>query len=288
MRNKLFIIILPILLLTLVTGTTNVATASVLAAPTATPTNCIPIKDAVKKGLIKLELSSNGNLFFKDPLHYTITNLSSSPQQICFPAGQIMLPSDIGDQALVVVGTVILMIQMGQIAEGNLFADCINESKHAPSDGSAYTLGDMATDDLLKVVRAIDVRSAKGRLGGQLAIWAVTDQLTLDDLNNPPSSSNEPSLTDTIRPLLCLAQDEVDLGQQLLQDAEVKASLYKGQNPITAYCQSQGIPSISSFIEQAKLWGERTLLLVGLGICGCLILIVAMIALVIHMARGRK
>jgi len=284
----------------------QVAAASGLAAPSSlpTPNGSITIKEALNQGLIKLTLTANGQLFYQSPLHYFIENLTTKPLQIDFPVGQIFIPDDIAYQAFVLANTVHLDLNLGMIVpnqivavdlnlaprqsmEGDLSVFCINESRHSPSTGITYQVGDMAKGDLLKLAQAIEVKSAKGHIGAQLAVWALTDKLTLNDFNATPSP-DQPSLIESIRPVLCLAQDDINLGQQLLVDAKVSERLYTGENPITSYCQSQGIPAISQIEQQAKVLGERAILYIGLGACGCVIVIIAIVLLAIRLFRKRK
>ena len=275
------------------------------AAPAPTPTlgGYITIKEALDRGLIKLTLTGNGELFYHNPIHYMIENLTPNAQKIVFPAGQLLVPNDIAYQAFVISMTVHIDLNLGkvpnhvveanyvlapnQVMEGDLPAFCINESRHSPSAGIEYQLGGMATGDLIKLAQVIESKSANGHLGAQLAVWALTDKITLNDFTATPSP-DQPSLIDTIQPLLCLAQDEIDLGQQLLVEAGVSERLYTGGNPITSYCQNKGIPSISQIEQQAKNLGERALLFIGLGACGCIIVIVVIVLLAIRLFRKRK
>jgi len=282
------------------------AVAPVLAASSPTPTHngSITVKEAVNRGLIRLTLTANGELFYHSPLHYLVENLTSNPLQIEFPVGQLFIPDDIAYQAFVLANTVNLGLNLGQVlpnqivavdlnlapnqsVEGNLPVFCTNESRHSPSAGITYTLGKMAQGDLLKLAQVIESQSAQGHLGAQLAVWALTDKLAFNDFN-ATQSPGQPSLVDSIRPVLCLAQDEINLGQQLLVDSQVSERLYTGENPITTYCQSQGIPAISQIEQQAKTLGERALLLIGLGACGCVIVIIGVVLLAIRLFRKRK
>jgi hypothetical protein len=255
--------------------------------PTPTPPACIPVAKAVADGLIKLTLTGNGKLFFRNPLHYLVVNLTDKAIVICFPVGQINRPVDGVGQSLILPKEVILDLGAGQTLEGDLDAFCINEHKSAPSDGEEYRLGAMATGKLLDLANAIAKHSAQDRWGAQLALWAITDQYSLDELQATPDP-NTPSLTDSIRPLFCLTQDDVNLGQQLLQEANTGVSLYQGDNPLTAYCQSQGIPSFSQIIQRLKLLGIEAALVLGAGALGCVAVVVGLIVLIVRLARRPK
>jgi len=261
----------------------------ILAAttPTPTPLPCISIAKAVANGQVKLTLTGNGQLFFKSPLHYVLINLTAKPIVICFPVGQINQPVDGAGQSLILPKEVILNLEAGQTLEGDLEAFCINEHKSAPSDGEEYRLGPTASGKLLDLANAIAAASAGGRWGAQLAVWAITDQYSLDDLQATPDP-NQPSLTDSIRPLFCLTQDDVDLGQQLLQEANTGVSLFHGENPLTSYCQSQGIPSLSQIVQRLKVLGIEAAIAVVGGSLLCVGLIAGLIVLIVRLARRPK
>jgi hypothetical protein len=255
--------------------------------PTPTPPNCIPIKQALAQGLVRLTLSGNSQLFFKKPLHYKIENLTAKAIRICLPVGLIANPTDSGSQSLILVKETILDLAANQVLEGDLQAFCINEHKHAPTADVEYQFGAMAKGSLLDLADQIAAQSAQERWGAQLAVWAITDQYNLNDLTATPDP-NQPSLTDEIRPLFCLTQDDITLGQQLLQDANAGVSLYSGENPLTAYCQSQGIPSIGQIGQRLKILGIEAVVVVVVGALACIGVIVGIILLAVRLARKPK
>ncbi len=257
--------------------------------PNATTGNCIPLDEAMKKGLVQMSLASNGGPFWTTPLHYQIQNLTDKALKICVPAGMIFNPDDSSFQSLMVVKTVIIDLAPKETKEGDLSADCINEKKHAPDQGIVYKFGKMAQGKLLSLANTIDAESAQGHWGTEFAIWAVTDNFTLNDLGlGATPDPNQPSLMASIEPLLCLTQDDVNLGQKLLQDAQTSLTLYSGDNPLTSYCQSQGIPSLSQIGQRLKILGIQAGLILGAGILGCIVVVALVIILAIRLFRKPK
>ncbi len=257
--------------------------------PNATTGNCIPIDQAVKQGLVQLSMSSNGGAFWSTPLHYQIQNLTNRTLRICVPAGTIFNPVDDSFQSLMVVKTVVIELAPKETKEGDLASDCINEKKHAPDQGIEYQMGKSAQGKLLSLANTIDAESAQGHWGTEFAIWAVTDNFSLNDMGlGATPDPNQPSLMASIEPLLCLTQDDVSLGQKLLQDARTGLALYTGDNPLTSYCQSQGIPSLSQIGQRLKILGIQAGLILGAGILGCIVVVVVVIILAIRLFRKRK
>jgi len=290
--SKLFrLLILPLFLFSLLlplSGNVAAAPAHAGTAPTPTPPNCIPIKKAVAQGSVKLTLTGSGQLFFKSPLHYQLVNLTSQALQICFPAGQIANPSDPGEQSLMIAQDVVVDLAPNQTQEGDLEAFCINQHKAAPSDGMDYQFGPMAEGKLLKLSGAIQTESAGGHWGAQLAVWAITDHYDLAMDFQVTPDPNQPSLADSIRPLFCLAQDDTTLGQKLLQDAGTGVNLYQGENPLVAYCQSQGIPSLGQIGQRLKILGIEAAVATVVGALLCVGVLVGLIVLIVRLARGPR
>ncbi len=255
--------------------------------PTPTPPPCTPVDQALAQGLIRLTLTGNGGLFYKKPIHYKIENLTDQKLVICFPVGMLLEPGDGTQQSLVVPVTVVIELGPGQVREDDLAAFCINESKHAPAEGAEYRVGGMAEGSLLRLAYAIDAQSADGHLGVQMAVWAITDNFTLDDLSAPPTSG-EPSLAQGLGVVLCLAQDEVGLGQQLLEQAEAGVALYQGENPLTATCEAQGLPSLGDLLQRLKVIGIGAAIAIGVGGLACISVVVLLIVLVVRMLRKKK
>jgi hypothetical protein len=267
-----------------VSGTARPAQAYL---PTPTPPPCIPIDQAIAQGLVRVSLTGSGDLFYKTPIHYRVENLTDQPLVICFPVGMLLDPGDGSMQTMMVAVTAVIELGAGEVREGDLAAFCINETKHAPSEGAAYQVGGTAEGSLLNLAYAIDAQSADGHIGAQLAVWAITDGFNLNELSVTPEPGN-PTLVETIAPLLCLAQEEITLSQQLLEQAEAGVSLFQGENPLTAACEEQGIPSLDSILDRLKVIGIGAAVALALGGLVCIGLVVLLIVLVVRMLRKRK
>jgi hypothetical protein len=263
------------------------ATVAQADLPTPTPPPCTPIDQAMAQGLIRLTLTANGNLFYKNPIHYKVENLTDKQLTICFPVGMLLVPDNGSVQSLIIALTVIIDLTPNEVREDDLAAFCINETKAAPEQGAGYRLGGMASGGLLRLAYAIEAQSAQEKLGAQYAVWAITDHYSLDDLNATPVPG-QPSLIDEIKPLMCLSQDDVNLGQELLQQANAGVVLYQGENPLTSYCQSQGIPSLSNILQRLKVIGIGAAIAIGAGALTCIAVVVLLIVLVVRMLRKKK
>lgn len=259
-------------------------------AATPTPSGCESVKEALAKEQVKLALAANGNLFFRDALGYTITNLTTIRLDLCFPAGMSFAPEDPGMQILLLGQTAMLSLDPGQTLSGTLFVFCTQLSKHAPTSGDGYTVESTTRPELQRMAEVIDAQGDQGRIGAQLAVWAVTDNFTLDSMLSPAGTGGPNEMVNTIRPLLCLASGEVDLGEQILEASKAQVHLYTGTNPVgPSYCASQGLPAINldTLKHQAEVMGMRALAVLLAGTCGCLIVAGLIVYVIIRLIRRK-
>lgn len=251
--------------------------------------SCRSVAEAVQAGDVELTLEANNSEFYNEPLDYSLENLTGQQLEVCFPAGLTMISGSGAYQNLVLTKTVTVLLPPNGKQEGRLPADCMNLSKDAPAAGGRFALGAMAQGDLLRVAQTIDRQSAQGRLGAQLAIWAVTDGLTLEEIGGGADSESA-QLLQVIAPLLCLAGDEIDLGQSLLQESESNARLFaEDSGGAAAFCASRGLPAnFEEFAAWAGRLGTVAIAVICGGFCLCGILVIALITGIILLIRSRK
>ena len=197
-------------------------------APVAAQTpNCRSVMEAIAAGEATLVLTANANIFYDQPLDYSLSNLSANALDVCFPAGLTMISGDGQYQNLVLTRTIDVSVPVNGSSSGTLFADCINLERHAPSSGGSFSPGGMADGALLRVAQAIDARSDQGTLGAQMAIWAVTDGFTLE--GGTGATGENASMIELLAPILCLDSKDIDEGQAILTQANAGVSLYSNE-----------------------------------------------------------
>jgi hypothetical protein len=260
-----------------------------LADTTFAQSQPLTLSDAVRQGIIEVQLNGSGEPFWQESVAYVIKNKRPTPVAIVVPAGLILEPEDDSIQRLVIAKQYTILLCgtapgtraptgtpcANTTVKGKWYAFCINLSRHAPDEDSVYSVGPMATGPLLQVVRQVDQKAAAGRLGAQFAVWRVTDDFTLDAINSPDLQNSE--LLQIIAPLLSLARPEIDLAQSLLQDSNTGLKFYSGTpppdlfNPDTLLSPGArtGIPEIDSLKQQVEdtVRGAAILSAVVGGIC---------------------
>ncbi len=221
------------------------------------------IADAVAQGAIEVELKGTGELFFMDGLAYTIRNRRNAALTIVVPVGQVFEPDDSGVQPLVVAKEYRLALAANGTATGRFTTFCASASKSAPDTTDTFRVGQAASGNLKKVADAINRQNAQGRLAGQFAVWAVTDNFTLDSLELP-EGQNE--IMQFIRPFLALARDEIKLTQTILDDSGTGIKFYTGELPDKV--EIPGVPNVPGVPSLPDL-GPLQRALDFLRCCGC-------------------
>jgi hypothetical protein len=270
-----------------------VVAAVALAAPrpvSAQAPSCRSVVDAVNAKEATLSLKANSNEFYTNPLDYVLKNLTGQQLDLCFPAGLTMISGDSANQNLVLTRTILVTVAPNGEKRGDLSADCMNLSKHAPGFGAGFSVGGMAQGDLLRVIQAIDKRSAQGRLGSQIAIWAVTDGLTLEDIGNSGSNSDTAQMLQVISPLLCLAGDDIDLAQSLLTESGSAARLFaENSGGAAGFCASHGLPAnLDEFVQTFAKLGAVSIIAICGGCCLGFVILIALIVGLVALVRSRR
>jgi hypothetical protein len=265
-----------------------IAFSQFLASPSpaaAQEPGCRPVSEALAAGEITLLLEVNEDMFYNEPLNYNAENIIGDRVEFCFPAGMIMVSGNGGYQNLVLTRTVDVILGAGERRQGRLAAACVNLDKDAPATGMSFEPGPMAGGDVLGVALAIERNGAQGSLGAQLALWAVTDGLTLGGSGGSASESSD--MFRLIAPLLCLAKDELELGQRLLEEADAEVRLYAGDSQSgLQFCQELGLPTDMNQIM--LLIGRYSLLTLCCCGGGCGLMLIVLIVGGVLIVRSRK
>jgi hypothetical protein len=248
--------------------------------------HCRPVTEALAAGEITLSIEANEDTFFNEPLTYDTENISGGEVNFCFPAGMTMISGSGSAQNLILTRTVEVFLGPGESRQGRLAAACVNLDKHAPEAGTSFQPGPMAAGDVLAVALAIERNDAQGSIGAQLALWAVTDGFTLDSSGGSDSETAE--MFRLIAPILCLAKDELELGQRLLEEAGTDARLFEGDSSSgLAFCERLGYPTdINQLMLIIGRYSALTICCCGGG-CGLMLIVLAVGVVLIIRSRKR-
>lgn len=140
------------------------------------------------------EIISSGDGFTAgEIIKVKVNNPSDKPTTVEIPCGLIFNPPEgSGEQKLMVIQAVVEEIPAGGTSELTPYVVCIESSASVPGEGSAYTVGDMATEaGLLKLSDCLcredldpSMAAFQEMLGVQFATWIVADDINMDDLES--------------------------------------------------------------------------------------------------------
>lgn len=127
-------------------------------------------------------------------LSVQVTNPSSDEIILTIPCGLIFEPSSRSEeQRLMVIQQASGVVLPGETLSLTPYVVCIDSTRSAPTSGSAYQVGTIASDDILKLAMCIcqeelstdlenDPNAFNQQLGVQFAVWAVAEDLSLEGI----------------------------------------------------------------------------------------------------------
>jgi hypothetical protein len=154
-----------------------------VSATTLTFSKTIDIRAAIKSGLIEVEPFGNGGHTGKC-IQLKLKNLKKKKLEIFVPAGLIFNSVDTFNQDLIIIQDRMLVLDKFQKRSFSLYAMCIQASNASPSIESLFETGPEAEGNLLEVIKFIDKKNIRTQ-AAQYAIWAVTDNKRIENINHP-------------------------------------------------------------------------------------------------------
>lgn len=106
-----------------------------------------------------------------------VTNQTEEEQVVEIPAGLVFTPEDSGEQDLMVLDAVVVILEPEETLILTPYVVCIDADAAVPSSGSAYQLGYLESDDLLRFAQCVDQESngslTQDDIGLQFAVWTI-------------------------------------------------------------------------------------------------------------------
>ncbi len=113
-----------------------------------------------------------------------VTNLTDDEVLVTIPCGLVFQPANGDEQRLMVIQPEGITLAPGEQGEMQPYVICIDANRAGPSVGSSYSLGLMATEDLLSLAQCIcqeDLAALEesfdfeSLLGLQMAVWMTSE-----------------------------------------------------------------------------------------------------------------
>ncbi len=136
-----------------------ISAQATFAAATPVPTAVVPpeqlLPAQLKSNQLKLKgvsiVPGTSGTFYGPILQVEVTNPGSKEVVTHIPCGLVFAPDDSNNQRLMVLQPITGVVTAKGSATLTPFVDCIDDSRHAPPDAAVYSIGTMATGDLLKL-----------------------------------------------------------------------------------------------------------------------------------------
>ncbi len=154
----------------------------ILFTTTQSFSKTIDIRAAIKSGLIEVTPVGQGGHTDKC-IRLSLKNLKKKKLEIFVPAGLIFNSIDTFKQDLIIIQDRMLVLEKFQKRSFSLYAMCIQASNASPSKESLFKTGPEAEGNLLKVVKFVDEKNIRTN-AAQYAIWAVTDNKRIENINH--------------------------------------------------------------------------------------------------------
>lgn len=138
------------------------------------------VADALDKKLIQLIPAGLGGYQGKC-LEVIIKNTSSKILSLEIPAGQIFASEDSNVQDLVVTQSQTLALAPEARQKKQLFTMCTQSGNVSPGKGETFSLGEMASPSLHKLVQRIDAGNYQNSTA-QSAVWSISNQESIDEV----------------------------------------------------------------------------------------------------------
>lgn len=146
----------------------------------------IKLRDAIKKGMVKMNVRATGHT--GKCVTANITNEMGVPITLDVETGQKLLCSDTTVQDLVISRSELITLKPKETHSHKFYAFCIEMHNGGPANNS-YRIGDMAKGALLKVVQFIAKNGLQDVLG-QNAVWCVTDNNSITSLKGTVTNAD--------------------------------------------------------------------------------------------------
>jgi len=143
----------------------------------------LSLKEAKIKGWIDYKASGNGeSTHYLKPLKIIVRNRKDDPVKIKINSGRKFISKDTLIQNLIVTKEELITLKAFESKNVEVFSMCIQQYNGCPSDKAEYEAGEMADKKLLAVVKIIEENGYYNTIG-QYAVWAITDDLPLDQIS---------------------------------------------------------------------------------------------------------
>ncbi len=141
------------------------------------------LKTALEKNIIHLKINGNSeSTHYYQPISIEITNKTNKSIVIKIPNGQQFVSDSTEIQDIIITQEEMIALKPNQSLNKNLFGMCIQEYYSASGENDTFHLGEMASENLVKLTSEIEKNKSFNTIG-QYAVWALTDEYPIEEID---------------------------------------------------------------------------------------------------------
>ena len=147
------------------------------------PISTYDIKTAVEKNIIHFKAIGNPvSPHYYQPISIKITNKTNKYIVLKIPNGQRFVSDSTEIQDIIITREDMIALRPFQSLEKKLFGMCIQENNAASSERDTFHLGEMASENLVKLTSEIEKNNSFNTIG-QYAVWSLTDKYPIEKID---------------------------------------------------------------------------------------------------------
>lgn len=149
----------------------------------------LSLNEAITKKQVSVSITGMDPIKGFDVVHYgecikiKIINLTDKIFNIRIEPGRMLKSKDATVQNMVLSKKKIIPMPAKKEVNLKLFAFCAEYTKSTPTAANTFTVGDMCSNELKKIVTEIETLNYQNDIG-QFAVWCATDNLPLTGLTD--------------------------------------------------------------------------------------------------------
>ena len=155
--------------------------AAIILPTMASSQKKIKLFQAIKNKMVKAKISGNGNGHYGKCVDVSLENLTSQTLNIDLETGQKFICAGDTAQDLMVTQAAAMALGPYKKESKPLYAMCIRKHRNSPKLNTSFNIGGMAEGNLLELAIIIEKHSIQD-MGGQAAVWVLTDSASIDNV----------------------------------------------------------------------------------------------------------
>ena len=152
--------------------------------------NFISIEEAVKKGIVKVNVRGKGG-HIGEVIKLKIRNLKKHPVSFSVEAGRRLDSNDSTKQDILITKAVTITLLADEEKTYSISGMCCQAHHSSPDTSSIFSIGKLADTNLVKMARFIDQNKWYNNSIAQSAVWILSDNNPMEDIGGEDAVSKK-------------------------------------------------------------------------------------------------